>query len=249
MKDKKVLATVDGREILEQDIDLLLSSLEPEQAEHLSTEEGRKKLLNDLIAQELIYLDAVKNEFDKNEAFVREAQKMHDNFLKQFAMHRLLKDTVATEDEILDFYNENKQIFTEPETTKASHILVDDKEQADEIIKEINNGLPFEEAAKKYSRCPSNTVGGDLGYFEKGKMVPEFEAAAFDMKIGEISAPVKTQFGYHIIKLVDKKEEGIKTFDEVKNQLIQQLTAVKQQKAYVDKTNELKKEYEVIINK
>ncbi len=249
MKDKKVLATVDGREILEQDIDLLLSSLEPEQAEHLSTEEGRKKLLNDLIAQELIYLDAVKNELDKNEAFIREAQKMHDNFLKQFAMHRLLKDIVATEDEILDFYNENKQIFTEPETTKASHILVDDKEQADEIIKEINNGLPFEEAAKKYSRCPSNTVGGDLGYFEKGKMVPEFEAAAFDMKIGEISAPVKTQFGYHIIKLVDKKEESIKTFDEVKNQLIQQLTAVKHQKAYVDKTNELKKEYEVIINK
>ena len=249
MKDKKVLATVDGREILEQDIDLLLNSLEPEKAEYLGTEEGRKKLLNDLIAQELIYLDAVKNEFDKNEAFVREAQKMHDNFLKQFAMHRLLRDVAATEDEILDFYNGNKQIFAEPETTKASHILVDDKEQADKIIEEINDGLPFEEAAKKHSRCPSKANGGDLGYFERGKMVPEFEAAAFDMEIGETSAPVKTQFGYHIIKLVDKKEEGIKTFDEVKNQLSQQLTAVKQQKAYVDKTDELKKEYEIIINK
>ncbi|MCK9267742.1 MAG: peptidylprolyl isomerase [Alkaliphilus sp.] len=249
MKDKKVLATVDGREILEQDIDLLLNSLEPEKAEYLGTEEGRKKLLNDLIAQELIYLDAVKNEFDKNEAFVREAQKMHDNFLKQFAMHRLLRDVAATEDEILDFYNGNKQIFAEPETTKASHILVDDKEQADKIIEEINDGLPFEEAAKKHSRCPSKANGGDLGYFERGKMVPEFEAAAFDMEIGEMSAPVKTQFGYHIIKLVDRKEENIKTFDEVKNQLSQQLTAVKQQKAYVDKTDELKKEYEIIINK
>ena len=248
MGDKKVLATVGGREISEQDIDLLLESLEPEQAKHFGTGEGKKQLLSDLIAQELIYLDAVKNGLDKNEIFVREAQKMHDNFLKQFAVHRLLKSITVTEDELLDFYNKNKRIFKDPETTKASHILVKDEKQAHEIIKEISDGLSFEEAAKKYSSCPSNVVGGDLGYFERGKMVPEFEAVAFDMKIGETSSPVKTQFGYHIIKLVDKKEGEIKTFDEVKNQLGQQLITAKQQKVYVDKTNELRKEYEIIIN-
>ena len=98
-------------------------------------------------------------------------------------MHNLLKNVTVTEDESLDFYNENKHMFIEPETIKASHILVNDEEQAKEIAKEINDGLSFEEAAEKYSNCPSNAKGGDLGYFTKGKMVPEFEMAAFDMEI------------------------------------------------------------------
>ena len=173
---------------------------------------------------------------------------MKENLLKQFAMHNLLKDVTVTEDESLDFYNENKHMFIEPETVKASHILVNSEKQAKEITEEISNGLSFEEAASKYSSCPSNANGGNLGYFSKGKMVPEFEAVAFDMEIGEISEPVKTQFGYHIIKLVDKKEESTKTFDDVKDQLNKQLTAVKQQKVYADKTSELRKEFKVIIN-
>ncbi|MFW5647526.1 MAG: peptidylprolyl isomerase [Candidatus Alkaliphilus sp. MAG34] len=248
MKDKKVLATVGGREILEQDLNLVLGGLDPQKAAHFKTEEGKRQLLDDLIAQELIYLDAVKNGLDKNEAFIKEAQKMYNDFLKQFAVLNLLKGITVTEDELSEFYNENTHIFTESETIKASHILVGDEEQADEVIKEINDGLSFEEAAKKYSNCPTNVVGGDLGYFGKGKMVPEFETVAFDMGIGETSDPVKTQFGYHIIKLVDKKEGIVKSFDEVKSQLKQQLTLAKQQRAYIDRANELKKEYQVIIN-
>jgi len=205
MEDKKILAIVDGKEITEQDVNLVLGSFDPNKAAHFDTEEGRKQLLNDLIAQELIYLDAIKNGLDKNEAFVKEAKKMHDDFLKQFAILRLLRDITVTENELSDFYNKNKHIFTESETVKASHILVSDEKQAKEIAKEIDDGLSFEEAASKYSHCPTNVVGGDLGYFEKGKMVPEFEAVAFNMEIGEISGPVKTDFGYHIIKLVDKK--------------------------------------------
>lgn len=248
MGNKKVLATVNGREVLEEDVNLLLSGLDPQQATHFNTEEGRKRLLEDLIAQELFYLDAIKNGLDKNEAFIKEAQKMHDNFLKQFAVHNLLKGVTVTEDELLDFYNENKHMFAEPEMIKTSHILVDDEEQAKEIAKEIKDGLSFEDAAAKYSRCPSNAEGGDLGYFAKGKMVPEFEVAAFDMEMDEVSAPIKSQFGYHIIKLTGRKEESVKTFDEVKSQLNRQLLAMKQQEAYTGRANELKTEYEVIIN-
>ena len=248
MANKKVLAAVGDREILKQEFDLFLNSLEPEKAAYFNTEKGKKQLLENLIAQELIYLDAVKNGLDKNEAFVRESEKMRENLLKQFAMHNLLKNVTVTEDESLDFYNENKHMFIEPETIKASHILVNDEEQAKEIAKEINDGLSFEEAAEKYSNCPSNAKGGDLGYFTKGKMVPEFETAAFDMEIGETGKPVETQFGYHIIKLVDKKEESVKSFDDIKNELNKQLTAIKQQEVYINKTDELRKEYEVIIN-
>ncbi|HZK58034.1 MAG TPA: peptidylprolyl isomerase [Clostridia bacterium] len=248
MGDKKILATVGGREILEQDVNLLLDGLDPQKAAHFKTEEGKRQLLDDLIAQELIYLDAIKNGLDKNEAFIKEAGKMYDDFLKQFAVLNLLRGVTVTEDELSGFYNENKHIFKEPETVQASHILVDDEEQAGKIAEEISNGLSFEEAASKYSQCPSNIKGGDLGYFGRGKMVPEFEAVAFDMEKGEISEPTKTEFGYHIIKLMDKKSESVKTFDEVKNQLSQQLTIAKQQKAYIDRANELKEEYKVIIN-
>lgn len=88
---------------------------------------------------------------------------------------------------------------------RAEHILVQTKAQADAIEAEIEHGKSFEELASKYSMCPSGQKGGDLGYFGKGQMVPEFEKAAFNMAIGEVSEPVETQFGWHIIKVLDKK--------------------------------------------
>jgi len=90
-------------------------------------------------------------------------------------------------------------------SVKASHILVNTKEQADLIKTKIDNGECYEALAKKYSKCPSKEVGGDLGYFEKGQMVKEFENAAFALPVGQVSNPVKTQFGWHIIKVCDKK--------------------------------------------
>jgi peptidyl-prolyl cis-trans isomerase C len=87
-----------------------------------------------------------------------------------------------------------------------------------------------------------------LGEFTRGKMVPEFEDAAFAMEVDEISEPVKTQFGYHIIKVTDKKAEGTMTLEEVKPRLTQQLVAMKQNELYLNKSSELKGKYEVKIN-
>lgn len=90
-------------------------------------------------------------------------------------------------------------------SVKASHILVDSKQEADSIKLKLNNGESFEALAKKYSKCPSGQNGGDLGYFERGQMVKEFEDAAFALPVGKVSNPVKTQFGWHLIKVYDKK--------------------------------------------
>lgn len=90
-------------------------------------------------------------------------------------------------------------------SVRASHILVDSKQEADLIISKIDKGESFESLAKKYSNCPSGQNGGDLGYFERGQMVKEFENAAFELPVGKVSNPVKTQFGWHIIKVYDKK--------------------------------------------
>lgn len=90
-------------------------------------------------------------------------------------------------------------------SVKASHILIDSKKEADLIESKINNGECFETLAKKYSKCPSGENGGDLGYFERGQMVKEFEDNAFNLPVGKVSSPIKTQFGWHIIKVYDKK--------------------------------------------
>lgn len=98
--------------------------------------------------------------------------------------------------------------FAEPcnvTSVKASHILVDTKEEATLIKSKIDNGACFEAMAKKYSKCPSSAEGGDLGYFERGQMVKSFEDAAFNLPVGKVSEPVKTPFGWHLIKVYDKK--------------------------------------------
>lgn len=91
-------------------------------------------------------------------------------------------------------------------TVRASHLLVETEEEAKKLKQEIEQGKSFAEAAKEVSLCPSGQEGGDLGYFGKGMMVKEFEDAAFSMNVGEISDPIKTQFGWHLIQLTDKKD-------------------------------------------
>lgn len=90
-------------------------------------------------------------------------------------------------------------------SVKASHILVNTKDEADLIKSKIDNGANFETLAAQYSKCPSGRSGGDLGYFGRGDMVKSFEDAAFSLPIGKVSDPVKTQFGWHLIKVYDKK--------------------------------------------
>ena len=88
---------------------------------------------------------------------------------------------------------------------KASHILVSSEQEANNLLNQIKQGTSFEALAQQHSQCPSGKSGGDLGFFGKGQMVPAFETTAFGMEPGQISAPVKTQFGYHIIKVTGKK--------------------------------------------
>lgn len=90
-------------------------------------------------------------------------------------------------------------------SVRASHILVDTKMEAQMLKNKIDNGESFEALAKKYSKCPSGQNGGDLGYFHRGDMVKEFEDSAFNLPVGEVSQPVKTQFGWHLIKVTDKR--------------------------------------------
>lgn len=248
MSEIKVLATVNGKEITKADADLLLQSIGPQRAMQFYSEEGQKQLLNELINQELIYLDAVDSKIEEEEEFKKEMEIVKTNVIKQFAITKILKKASVNDEEAKSFYDENKDMFKQVETVQASHILVDSEDKAKEIIKELNDGLEFAQGAKQYSSCPSNQRDGDLGSFSRGQMVPEFDKAVFEMEVGSITnEPVKTQFGYHVIKLVEKTPERVQEFDEVKENVTNQLLAKKQGELYMQKAEELKDKYPVEI--
>jgi peptidyl-prolyl cis-trans isomerase C len=243
----KILAKVNGKDILQQDMDLLLRTLGPERAMQFSSPEGQKQLVEELVNQELFYFDAIDSKLEETDAYKKEMEAAKTNILKQLSIRNVLDDITIEDGEAEKYYEENSNYFSKPATVKASHILVDTEEQAKEIKLEIEGDTAFEEAAKKYSKCPSKENGGDLGFFGKGQMVPEFEEASFALELDIVSEPVKTQFGYHLIKVTDKKEASVSEFEEVKAQIEQQLTVMKQNEKYYEKVNVLKEKYPVEI--
>ena len=200
-----------------------------------------------MVNQELFYLDAVKLNLENDEEFKKILEITKENLLKDYAITKLISGVSATDEELQDYYNKNINSFNSQETVTASHILVESDENSKEILAELEEGLSFEDAAKKYSTCPSKESGGALGEFTKGQMVKEFEDAAFSMKVGEISDPVKTQFGYHIIKLTGKNPAKISSFNEVKEQVNDRVVKTKQQDLYLNKVKELMNVYDVEI--
>jgi len=173
------------------------------------------------------------------------------------------KELEVTDQEVKDYYEKNAKQFDMPEKVKASHILVsvlDEKRQpkseedkaaalkkSQEILKEAKKpGADFAELAKKYSDCPSKAQGGDLGFFTKDRMVPEFSAAAFAMQPGDISDIVQTKFGYHIIKVTGHEKARKIPFDEVKDDIREQLTEKKIYEAHKKSMEELRKKAKIV---
>ena len=247
--ENKVLAIVNGSEITEGHRSSLLRSLGPQRAQQFQGKEGEELILKELINQELFYFDAVDTKLEETEEFKAELENAKMNILKQINIHNTLKAVKIEEDELKEFFNNNKEKYNKPATVGAKHILVSDEEKINEIAEELKGDLTFEDAAKKYSTCPSKDRGGDLGVFGKGQMVPEFEAVAFELEIGVISEPVKTQFGYHIIMTTEKNEGEESAFDEVKDTISNELVIRKQNDVYLAKVEKLKESYEVEIIK
>nr|WP_300003124.1 peptidylprolyl isomerase [Tissierella sp.] len=243
--ENKIVAKVNGKEISQRDVFKFLNEIDPQIAQQFNTPEGVQKVIEELINQELIYLDAKENNLDEEERFKKLLEDSRVALLKSYALNRLIADVNPEEEELKQYYEEHKDHFKKPESRVGSHILIETEEEADKIYKEIEDGLSFEEAARKYSTCPSKDKDGSLGEFSRGQLVPEFENKAFEMEKGEISKPVKSQFGFHIIRIEDKKDQVEKSFDEVKEEIKMQFTRLKQQDLYLDKIKELENKYEV----
>ncbi len=182
--------------------------------------------------------DVEKYFTENNDTFI-EPQKVKVNFIELEA-EEIAKDISISEDELESLYEEEQDRFSTEEERKAQHILVETEETANKVLDLINNGLNFADLSKEYSiDTGSKDKAGDLGYFTKGVMVPEFESTVFEMSEGQISSPIKSDFGYHIIKLNSVKESTLKSFSSVRDELVSLATDKAAQKELYKLSEEL----------
>ena len=244
--NNRILAKVGGLSIMESEVNEMVMTLRS-RGQNYDHPQGRAAILEQLIANKLLLIEAQKNLYEHNAAFKAQLEKVKEDMLINFAASKVLDEVKdATDEEVKKYYDDNMDKFQKCESVNASHILVDSEEKANEILAKINAGeISFEDAARENSTCPSKDNGGNLGEFTRGQMVPEFDEAVFSMETGAVSAPVKTQFGYHLIKLISKSEASTYDFEEIKAQLTDMVNQEKKQNAFQSKINQLKIVYPV----
>ena len=244
MDNQNILAVVAGEEITQKDLDALIAALPKEQQAYAGNEHFRNQCLEQIITVHLFAKLGEELKLEETEAFADNLAHAKREILAQMALGEAMKDITVSEDEAKEYYKANENQFMAGETVHAKHILVDDEDKCQEILEKIiSEETTFEDAAKEFSTCPSKEKGGDLGAFGRGQMVKEFEDAAFSAEIGAVVGPVKTQFGYHLIKVEEKNEAQIASFDEAAASIRRILLQKKQKEVYDAKVAELRGKY------
>lgn len=215
---KDVAAKADGIEITEADIQMVMQDMQ-DQLGGMSDAQRRDTVITYLIDLKLGVKAAKDAKITEDESVKRRVAMLTDRLLFDEYLEVAAKK-VVTDDAMKALYSDTiKSLKPEPEI-RARHILVETEDQAKAVVKRLKGGEDFAKVATEVSKDPgSGQQGGDLGFFTKERMVPEFSTAAFALDIGKVSEPVKSQFGFHIIKVEEKREKPIPTFDEVKDQI------------------------------
>ncbi|MBF0317311.1 MAG: peptidylprolyl isomerase [Nitrospirae bacterium] len=228
-----------------------LAKLPPNIKAMFAGKDGLKRLVDEVKKREVLYLEAKKVGLDKDPEFTKKIAE----FKKINLINTLLQKNVqnanvtVTPEEAKKYYDDNQKEFVMPEQVRAVHILVKTENEAKDLYDKLKKGGDFAAAAKSMSLDTSNAdKGGDLGFFSRGQMEPSFDDAVFKLKKGELSTPVKTSFGYHIIKVVDTKESKTTEFESVKQMIIQYLTGEKQKKAFDTYYSSIEKNYSVNVD-
>lgn len=217
-------------------------------------------------------LEQFKNQFPDEKQYEQQLSglgytedSLRSEIEENIAIQELIEKEIAskisiTDEDLKSYYEENQKEFETPESVKARHILIKADQEADKtekqaarekiqkIEKRVDEGESFSHLAKTESECPSSEKGGDLGFFSQGQMVKPFEEAAFSMEPGDVSDIVETRFGYHLIKVEDKKSASKKSFDEVRQGLEQRLKQQKIKEKMPDYVEDLKEAADIEIN-
>lgn len=213
-KDDKVVAVVNGHEIRVSEVQMATDDIIG-QLPDMPPKLRYPFVVEYLIERHLLAQYAVKEGIAETEEYKRRLALYQAKALRDAYFFQKIRPMV-TEEEIKKVYDEEAAKLQQTERVRARMILVASEKEAQDIEKMLADGQKFEDLAKKYSLDGSKDYGGDLGYFTAAEMVPEFSNAVFALKVGETSQPVKTDFGWHIIRLEDKKQGAAQPFDQVK---------------------------------
>ena len=242
-----VLAVVDKQQIKASDLDALLEGVPPQFRSQWDTPQGRQRLLNQLIDTKLVAREAFSQGLEKKPEVIVKIQNMTDRILVTEYIKVVQANIVIEDSDLKAYYDSHKAEFSQPPQVRARHILLKSEAEANAVLAEIEAGGDFATLAKAKSTGPSKDKGGDLGWFGRGRMVKPFEDAAFGLQKGEVSGVVQTKFGYHIIKVEDKREAVEKPFNQVKEQVRNAVLKEKTQAALEEVKSKWRQELNVQI--
>ena len=215
----EVIAKVGDRDVTRADLGAFASQL-GEQLQRVPAEQRAAQALDAYVDMVLVSKLGEDAGLDQSDTYKRTLALARDRALQQAWFEG--QAAAITDDEIKARYDLEIGKITPPEEVRARHILVKSEDEAKAIIAELDGGADFEELAKAKSTGPSGPKGGDLGFFGRGQMVPEFDKAVFELEAGGVTAaPVKTQFGYHVIKLEEKRTQPLPTLEASKERMRQ----------------------------
>jgi peptidyl-prolyl cis-trans isomerase C len=234
MEDNKVLATVAGKEITESDLNREMQLMDEDKKQYMDNPFYREECLSLLIDMHVFEKYGEEIKADEDAEFVKAFENTKRDMLAKYVVSKKLKEISVSDDEANEYYQNHLSEFEIKASVTARHILVDTEEECRSILAKIEGEeMTFIEAAKAYSVCPTGEGGGDLGEFGYGEMEEDFEEAAFAAEVGKIEGPVKTSFGYHLIKVDRKVEDSKASFEEVKERIKKNLLLKKQNEWYV----------------
>jgi len=245
-EDDRVLAKVSNRLVTLNEFKERISKL-PSYYRDIANR-NKKRFLDEMIVEMLFYEEAIRNGLDRD----REVKEIIMEAKKKILIAKLVKTEVEdkiqiSDSEIKEFYEGHKADFKAPELWRASHILVATEDEAKGILDELSKGASFEDLAKAHSIDATADRGGDVGYFRLGQIIPDFENACLKLQVGQTSGIVHTQFGYHIIKLTDKKEPAVQPLEKVRRAIEDELRKKKRSELFDKLVLKLKKRYQVTI--
>lgn len=259
----KIIAKVGTYTLTREGLDQRIEALPPQYRQMINQKpEFKQNLIDRWVQIALLAQEARARRMDKDKSVLEKIDEVINTLLAQeYVMRNVVGKINVTDKDVSEYYASHKSEFENPEMVRARHILIkvahdakpeqwqEAEKKALDTKKRIDGGEDFAATAKSVSEDPgSKEKGGDLGFFPRGQMVPEFEQAAFSLNSGAISEPVKSKFGYHIIKVEEKRESTLRPLEEVSASIKNSLTEKKQEEGITQLLNDLRKKYNVVVN-
>ncbi len=250
-QDGKVLATIDNDKITLEEFNKELDRIPMNMKMLVATQSGKKNYLDRLVVKKLLLKEATKEKIESEKDFQAKLVDIREQLVIESLLKKKLSiDSKLTDEDLKKYYDTNKDAFKREKEINTRHILLKTEEEAKQVQGKLVKGEDFAELARQYSVDPNaKTTGGDIGFHPKGTLLPEYEAAAFKLsKVGQMSGIVKTQFGFHIIRLEGTRPPSYVPFEEVKDFIRQKIAQEKQKEILEKYLEDLKKAAKITIN-